>query len=63
MNYKLKARIIELYVKQWKFARAIGVDDSTVSRVIVGRKELPDNEMIRWSEALKTDKTIFGAAQ
>ena len=59
MNNTLKARIIEIYGKQWMFARAIKVDDSMVSKIVTGCRELSEKEKTRWAKALKTSVEIF----
>ncbi len=58
-NNKAKAKIIEKYGTQWKFARVIGVDESYVSKVITGAKVLPDKRKEEWAKALGTTVDIF----
>jgi plasmid maintenance system antidote protein VapI len=53
MNWNLKKRIVELYYSQSNFAEAVNVDDSTVSRVITERKQLPNEEKKRWALLLR----------
>lgn len=44
MNLTLKAKIVGQYGHQWKFARAIGIHDSLISKFVVGARE-PNEEM------------------
>jgi len=53
MNWPLKVRIIEHFGKQWLFARELGIDDSIVSRVINGAKDLPPEQQKRWAKAMR----------
>lgn len=53
MNRKLKAKMIEHYGKQWEFARALGVDDTVVSRVVTGARPLPAEKQEIWAKKLK----------
>lgn len=52
MNTILKARIIEIFGSQWKFAQAIEEHESAVSRVIRGRRSLSEKERRKWVTAL-----------
>ena len=62
MNRKLKAKIIEQHGKQWKFAKKIGVDESIVSKVVTGAKELPEQKQSDWAKELDCNvKDIFPA--
>lgn len=54
MNAKLKMRILEKYGSQIRFARAIEEDDTLVSKVVRGWRELDDDRQIRWAQALGT---------
>ena len=62
MNWNLKKRIFELYQSQSNFAEVVNVDDSTVSRVITGRKRLSNEEKKRWAFLLrcKPEKIFHG---
>ena len=51
-NRDLWLAILMKYGRQWRFADAIGVTDSYISQVIVGRKPLSDAEKKRWAELL-----------
>ena len=45
MNRKLKLKIVELYGTQADFSMAVEEDESTISRVIRGRRKLtPETE-------------------
>jgi DNA-binding XRE family transcriptional regulator len=54
MNTKLKAKIIERYGKQIEFARAIGVSEQKVTRVVTGRLLPEKEEQAAWAKALDT---------
>ncbi len=61
MNKALKVRIIEIFGTQADFAQALGMDESYVSRVIRGRRELDTANQNRWAELLKCkSENIFG---
>ena len=60
MNNKLKGKIIEKYGKQWMFAKEIGVDETFVSRVITGARDLPLDKQSQWADKLNCNvKEIF----
>ncbi len=52
MNLSLKLKIIEKYGSQFGFARAAGVNEATVSRVLRGHREIPRDEQNRWADLL-----------
>ena len=54
-NMPLRIRIIETHGTQADFAEAAGVDESVVSRVVRGRRDLPPGERTRWAELLHGD--------
>lgn len=61
MNKTLKLKIIEIFDTQADFAQALGMDESYVSRVIRGRRELDLPSQNRWAELLKCkSENIFG---
>ena len=61
MNTKLKAKIIENYGHQWKFAAAAGVPESIVSKILNGRRELSVEDKRIWAKQLKCKVSdIFG---
>ena len=61
MNKKLKVRIIEVFGTQADFAQTLGMDESYVSRVIRGRRELDSANQNRWAKLLKCkSEKIFG---
>jgi DNA-binding transcriptional regulator YdaS (Cro superfamily) len=39
MNLTLKARIVERFGQQWKFAQEIGIHDSLLSKFVTGARE------------------------
>jgi plasmid maintenance system antidote protein VapI len=59
MNRKLKGKIVERFGCQADFAQMAKVDESVVSRVIHGRRNLPEDEKARWAKILKTGKEVF----
>lgn len=56
MNKKLKGKIVEVFGSQADFAMKIGEDETYVSRVIHGRRELDQKKQARWAKALRTTK-------
>jgi hypothetical protein len=59
MNKRLKGRIVEIFGCQADFAQKAKVDESLVSRVIRGRRDLPEDEKDRWAKILKCEKGVF----
>jgi len=53
MNKALKLKIIEMFGTQADFAKELEVDESYVSRVIRGRRELDLPIQNRWAKLLK----------
>ena len=49
---KLNARMIEIYGGQWRFANAINEHESTVSKILLGRRELSPEKRKIWAKAL-----------
>jgi len=61
MNKALKIRIIEIFGTQSDFAQALGMDESLVSRVIRGRRQLDLVSQRKWAKLLKCKtENIFG---
>jgi hypothetical protein len=52
LNRKLKAKIIEEYGTQVDFADAIDADETFVSRVVRGRRNLDPKSQFSWAKAL-----------
>ena len=52
MNLILKAKIIENYGGQWKFAAAMNEHEASVSRVVRERKTLDEDKKAQWAKAL-----------
>ena len=52
MNTKLKFKIFEKFRTQADFALALKTNESIVSKVIRGRRKLPEAEKVRWAKAL-----------
>jgi plasmid maintenance system antidote protein VapI len=60
MNKKLKAKIIEEFGHQWRFAHEIGCHEAMVSAVIRGNRHLSTEERQRWAQVLDCPvKEIF----
>ena len=55
MNLKLKFKIIEVFFTQADFALKIHENESLISRVIHGRRDLPDEKKKAWAKALECD--------
>jgi len=53
MNLKLKAKIIENYGSQYKFAHALGVREIEVSAFVRGHKSLSPEKRREWARLLK----------
>lgn len=49
---KLRARMIEIYGGQWRFANAINEHESMVSKILLGRRELSPEKRKVWAKAL-----------
>ena len=52
IDWRLKLKIVEVYRTQADFAQAMGIDDSEVSRVVRGRKQLDSAQKGKWAKAL-----------
>jgi transcriptional regulator with XRE-family HTH domain len=55
MNKKLKAMIVKRFGSQAEFSMAIKEDESTISRVIRGRRQLSYGQMKEWATVLGCD--------
>jgi hypothetical protein len=51
-NWKLKRQIREKYGSQMRFARAVGMSESEISKIISGYRELKPEEQKRWQQLL-----------
>lgn len=60
MNFKLKARIVERFGSQWKFAQAVKDHESNISKVIRGRKRLKPEIQKRWAKVLGCEPEELG---
>lgn len=59
-NRALWLRILEIYDTQDNFAREMGIDRATVSRVVNGDNVLNDTQKKEWASKLKTiSRVIF----
>ena len=52
MNTKLRLKIVERFGSQAEFSTQIPEDETVISRVILGRRELSDEKKKVWAEAL-----------
>ncbi|MBU4186117.1 MAG: helix-turn-helix domain-containing protein [Proteobacteria bacterium] len=52
MNLELKAMVIKKFGSQAEFSMVINEDESTISRVIKGRRRLNDEQKNKWADAL-----------
>jgi plasmid maintenance system antidote protein VapI len=52
MNQKLKAKIIENYGSQFRFAHALGTHETEISAVVRGRKTLEPDKLREWARLL-----------
>lgn len=53
MDNKLRAKIIENYGSQYKFAHALGTHETEVSSVVRGHKTLTPEKRRLWARLLK----------
>ena len=64
MNKKLRIEILKNYHTQANFSVAVGERESDVSRVIHGRRHLPEEKQRKWANALGVQpEEIFEGAQ
>lgn len=61
MNWNLKARMVEVYGGQWRFAAALNEHEAVVSRVVRGKIQLDPERQRKWALALGVSdvETIF----
>ena len=52
LNIKLKTKIFEKFRFQVDFSEVVGMDESLVSRVLHGRRELPRDKRKEWAHVL-----------
>jgi plasmid maintenance system antidote protein VapI len=53
MNKILKAKIVERFGTQADFAEVIDTDETIISRIIRGRRQLDSEKQIIWAKALE----------
>jgi len=58
-NLKLKIRILEKFDTQSDFAVAAGCDDTMVSKVVNGRRQLSEQQKEVWAGLLNCSINIF----
>ena len=51
-NLKLKSRIVERFRTQADFSDAIKIDETLISRIVNGRRKLPDADKKKWAKVL-----------
>ena len=60
MNLKLKSKIVEKYGTQSDFAPVVNEDETIISRVIRGRRELNPEKQKIWADVLGCEpKELF----
>ena len=61
MNWDLKTKIVEIFGTQADFAQAVKVDETIVSRIVRGRRQLDLKQQNQWARALNSDpEELFG---
>lgn len=50
---KLRGRIIEVFGTQTEFAKALGIEDSTLSYKLRNKRELTRSEIEKWCDLLE----------
>ena len=61
VNFKLRGRIISTYGTQADFAQTVKEDETVVSRIIRGRRNLDQKRQKVWAKALNCKVSdIFG---
>jgi DNA-binding transcriptional regulator YdaS (Cro superfamily) len=62
MNRELKAAIIRRYGTQYHFAAALGIQESIVSCVVRGNRDLSAEDQRKWAKLLGVDDPgkLFG---
>ncbi len=59
-NKKLRGKIIEQFGTASDFASYLGIREEIVSRVVCGRRSLPETEQTRWATALNAAPQDLG---
>ena len=60
-NMKLKLQIIKKFMTQADFAEALNVNEFIISKVVCGRRELPEKKKKLWAKTLDCNvNEIFG---
>jgi transcriptional regulator with XRE-family HTH domain len=59
---RIRLLILERFWSQGDFALAVGASESQISRVILGRRRLSEQEAKRWSEVLKCSLKVLEPA-
>lgn len=62
INLILKLLILEKFGSQANFAQTVGADEGLVSRIVHGRRFLPEEKKMQWAKALGIDPDIFPSA-
>lgn len=61
-NYlKLRARIIEKYENQMKFAQIMNTSEVTVSKKLNDKVPFTHNDIVKWCKALEIDQDDIGS--
>lgn len=53
LNFDLKLKILQEFHSQSDFALFLKANESIISKVVRGRREISDSEKRRWAKALK----------
>ncbi|WP_416328725.1 DUF739 family protein [[Clostridium] innocuum] len=61
LNYsKLRGRITEIYGSQCKFSKEIGLSEQSITAKLNKRSTFSQDDILKWSLALKIDKSDIG---
>lgn len=61
MSYnKLRGKIVEVYGSQKEFSGKIGLSEQSITSKLNGRSDFSQEDILRWSNALKLDKSEIG---
>ena len=61
MRWNLKKKIVERYGSQINFAYELGLNPSTLSQIVLGRRPVDPSDQKKWAKMLGgTPQKIFG---
>lgn len=58
---RIRGRIVEIFGSQREFAKAIGLSEQSVTAKLNGRTDLSQDDILKWSEALRLEATDIGS--